>query len=219
MMYFTDICYVVHPVGRIVNGVVQLLGTAFFINKPGLLATAAHVVEYNDDNLVIVMNQIQSLQDYQDTSNNQIFTIPAKIKEINPINDVCILEVSEKVKSTFNIGSSDMVSVGQNISLFGYPHCNHGRMVLTQQNTSVGAKILIKNNGIKNKNLILNIQSRPGQSGSPIIVPEQRLIVGILIGSYAPHQKGGINLGGIDPQTLHQTTHAISAGYIEEMIK
>ena len=110
------------------------------------------------------MNQIQSLQDYQDTSNNQIFTIPAKIKEINPINDVCILEVSEKVKSTFNIGSSDMVSVGQNISLFGYPHCNHGRMVLTQQNTSVGAKILIKNNGIKNKNLILNIQSRPGQS-------------------------------------------------------
>ena len=43
-MFFTDISYVVHPVGRITPNGVSLLGTAFFINKPGLLATAAHVV-------------------------------------------------------------------------------------------------------------------------------------------------------------------------------
>lgn len=92
-------------------------------------------------------------------------------------------------------------------------------MVLTQQDTTIGAKILIDSNGIKLKNIVLNIQSRPGQSGCPIVIPEKRAIAGILIGSYAPRVNGSISLGGIDPQTLHQTTHAISAEYIKEMLE
>lgn len=219
-MYFTDISYVVHPVGRITPNGISLLGTAFFINKPGLLATAAHVVGNNDNGLVIIMNRVNSIQDYQDTSNNQVNFITAKIKEVNPIYDVCLLEVPEKVQSTFTLSSTDSINVGENIALFGYPHCDHGRMVLTQQNTSVGAKILINSSGIMAKNIVLNIQSRPGQSGSPIVIPESRSIAAMLIGSYAPQANGGgISIGGIDPQTLHQTTHAISATYIKEMIE
>lgn len=218
-MYFTDISYVVHPVGRITPHGVVLLGTSFFIDKIGLVATAAHVVENNDEDLVIVKNRVNSLQHYQDTSLNRINYIKAKIKEINPVHDVCILETEEPIHSTFKIGSTDDVSVGENISLFGYPHCDHGRMVLTQQNSSVGAKIYIDSYGIKMKNIILNIQSRPGQSGSPIIIPDKKIITGVLIGSYAPDTSGGISLGGIDPQTLHQTTHAISAEYIKEMLE
>ena len=217
-MFFTDISYVVHPVGRVTPSGISLLGTAFFINKMGLLATAAHVTGNNDSGLVIIMNKSKSIQDYQDTSDNRVEYIPAKIKEINPIADVCILEVPATIQSTFNLDSTDTVHVGENISVFGYPHSNHGRMVLTQQDTSVGAKILISNSGIKLKNIVLNIQSRPGQSGSPIVIPEKRSIAGILIGSYAPQVNGGISLGGIDPQTLHQTTHAISAEYIKEML-
>lgn len=219
-MFFTDISYVVHPVGRITPNGVSLLGTAFFINKPGLLATAAHVVGNNDNGLVIIMNRVNSIQDYQDTFNNQVNFITAKIKEVNPIYDVCLLEVPEKIQSTFTLSSTDSINVGENISLFGYPHCDHGRMVLTQQNTSVGAKILINSSGIMAKNIVLNIQSRPGQSGSPIVIPESRSIAAMLIGSYAPQSNGGgISIGGIDPQTLHQTTHAISATYIKEMIE
>lgn len=219
-MYFTDISYVVHPVGRITPNGVSLLGTAFFINQPGLLATAAHVVGNNDNGLVIIMNRVNSIQDYQDTFNNQVNFITAKIKEVNPIYDVCLLKVPEKIQSTFTLSSTDSINVGENISLFGYPHCDHGRMVLTQQNTSVGAKILINSSGIMAKNIVLNIQSRPGQSGSPIVIPESRSIAAMLIGSYAPQSNGGgISIGGIDPQTLHQTTHAISATYIKEMIE
>lgn len=217
-MFFTDISYVVHPVGRITPSGISLLGTAFFINHDGLLATAAHVINNSDSNLVVILNQTNSIQDYQDTTTIQVRCIPAKIKAINPVYDVCILEVPEAVKSTFEIGSTDSIHVGENIATFGYPHSDHGRMVLTQQNTSVGAKILLDSSGIKVKNIVLNIQSRPGQSGSPIVIPESRKIAGILIGSYAPHSGGGISLGGIDPQTLHQTTHAVSAEYLKEMI-
>ena len=218
-MYYTDISYVVHPVGRMTPKGVLLLGTAFFINRKGILATAAHVTGKNDDGLVVIMNNIKSIQDYQDTSVQQIQYIPAKIKELNPFADVALLEVPSLVESRLKLDTTDSVHVGEMISVFGYPHSNHGRMVLTQQDTSVGAKILIDSSGIKLKNIVLNIQSRPGQSGSPIVVSEKNTIVGILIGSYAPKTHGSISLEGIDPQTLHQTTHAISAEYIKEMLE
>lgn len=217
-MLYTDISYVVHPVGRVTPNGVALLGTAFFINRRGLLATAAHVTGNNDSGLVIIMNKVASIQDYQDTSDTAIQYVPAKIKEINPIADVCLLEVPITVQSNFVLDSTDSIQVGEPIASFGYPHSDHGRMVLTQQDTSIGAKILINSNGIKLKNVILNIQSRPGQSGSPIVIPEKRAIAGVLIGSYAPKGNGSIILGGIDPQTLHQTTHAISAEYVKEML-
>ena len=127
-MYFTDISYVVHPVGRITPNGVTLLGTAFFINRSGLLATAAHVTGNNDSGLVILMNKVNSIQDYQDNSNNTIRYIPAKIKEINPIADVCILEISTAVQSGFALESTDSVQVGESIAVFGYPHSNHGML-------------------------------------------------------------------------------------------
>ena len=115
--------------------------------------------------------------------------------------------------------STDSLQVGESIAVFGYPHSDHGRMVLTQQDTSIGAKILIESSGIKLKNVVLNIQSRPGQSGSPILIPDKRAIAGILIGRYAPQLIGSISIGRIDPQTLHQSTHATSAEYIKEMLE
>jgi hypothetical protein len=36
----------------------------------------------------------------------------------------------------------------------------------------------------------------------------------MVVGSYAPNGGGGILLGDVDPATLHQTTHAISAEYV-----
>jgi hypothetical protein len=42
--------------------------------------------------------------------------------------------------------------------------------------------------------------------------------VALLIGSYAPGGGGMVSLGGVDPHTLHQTTHAISAEYAKELL-
>lgn len=219
-MFFTDISKMVFPIGRQTPTGINLLGTAFLINKQGILATAAHVTCNNDDGLIVIVNNITSIQDFQDTSVEKVQYIFVKIKEINPFCDICLLEIATPVQSMFTIGSAGSLQVGEEVSLFGYPHCDHGRMILTQQNTSVGAKIKIKVSGIMVNHIVLNIQSRPGQSGSPIIAPSSRNIDAILIGSYAPKEANGvISIGGIDPQTLHQTTHAVSAEYIEEMMR
>jgi hypothetical protein len=127
-------------------------------------------------------------------------------------------EESAKAVSTLRVSNADVLAPGETVTVFGFPHSNLGRIVLTQQTCEVGAKILLSTNGVKSKHLVLNIQARPGQSGGPIIRNSDGSLIGLLIGAYVPTLEGGISLGGIDPQTLHQTTHAVSAEYLQEML-
>jgi hypothetical protein len=158
------------------------------------------------------------LHSYQDTSNNQVLSIPATIYKSDPVRDICVLQIQNQLKSNIQIGGTDDVNVMDNLGVIGFPHCTQGRNVLTFQNTTVGAKILIDSSGIKSKHLVLNIQARPGQSGSPIFRLIDSQLIGMIVGVYVPNSNGSINLGGIDPQTLHQTTHAVSTEYISKMI-
>lgn len=218
-MLYDDIGQVVFPVGRIIDGNnIKLLGTCFLVNKIGLLATSAHVVDNRDDNLVVCLNVIKNINSYQNTSVRNVVTISAKIVAINPIYDVCILKIESDLTAYLNLAPSDCVHVGESVYAFGYPHCDKNRMILTHYHTIVGAKIIIESSSISVKNIVLNMQAISGQSGSPIFREDGKTVVAMLIGSYVPSLGGSISLGGIDPQSLHQTTHAVSAEYIMEML-
>jgi len=209
---------IIYTVGRITPNGVNLLGTCFLLNKNGLLATASHVTNNDNNNLVIFASGKTDLNSYQDTSDNQGQTIPATIYKVDPVRDICILKIDNAVASNLNIGGADDVRVTDNVGVVGFPHCVNGRNILTFQSTEDGAKVLIESSGIKSKHLILNIQTRPGQSGSPIFRLNDSKLIGMIIGSYVPGGGGGISLGGVDPHTLHQTTHAVSSEYILKMI-
>ena len=190
-MVFSKMNEFVFPVGRITPTGVSLLGTSFLLGKPGYFATAAHVVKSDDNNLVIITPKIGTTSDYQDTSNHQVNYIPVRISTIDPFRDICILTAGTQAASNFNISSTDPVQTGEVVVAFGFPHADQGRMVLTQQRTEIGAKILIETSSIKSKHIVLNIQARPGQSGSPIFRINDFSLIGILIGSYAPGGGGG----------------------------
>ncbi|WP_246451906.1 S1 family peptidase [Alkalicella caledoniensis] len=215
---FQHINKIVFPVGRITQNGINLLGTAFMLGAPGYFATASHVTNNDDKNLVIILNKTESFYNYQDTTNKKVNSIPAKIHATDPFCDLSIIKVENGATSNVNISGADECVPGDSVAIFGFPHADQGRMVLTEQRTQIGAKVMIESGGIKTKHIILNVQSRPGQSGGPIIKLSSMEVVGILIGSYAPSSNGGISIGGIDPQTLHQTTHAVSAEYLKEMI-
>lgn len=210
----------VYSLGRLESNIYYPLGTCTLINKMDILVTAAHVVNGNDKNLVIKINN-NSVSGYQDTTETKLTLVGVKIELIDPIKDICVLKLIEPsgAKSNLRIGNTDRIMVGERVAIIGFPHSDLGRVVLTQQTTEVGAKILLSNNGVKTKHLVLNIQARPGQSGSPVISLKDRTLVGILIGPYVPTVTGGISLGGIDPQTLHQTTHVVSTEYLQRMIE
>ena len=218
-MMNSTISYIVYSLGRITPSGVNLLGTCFYVGK-NMFATAAHVTGNDDNGLVLVLNKCKTIEEYQDTTNKQVEYMKVVIHATNPLRDVCLVELENVINlPTVDLDTLDSVKIGEMISIYGYPHSDHGRLVLTQQITSVGAKILNEASGIKNKSIVLNIQSRPGQSGSPIFKLNSSKIVAMLIGSYAPSgARGGVSIGGIDPQTLHQTTHAISAEYIKELL-
>lgn len=217
MFDFSAISNVVFAVGRIGTAGAQLTGTAFSLNKPGYFATASHVAGNDDSGLVLCFKKLANLNDYQDTADNSIQTFPVKIAASDPFHDLAVLKADVPHTTNISIAGADNAPVGTPISSFGFPHADHGRMVLTRQDTEIGARVLITSGGIKAKHLVLNIQARPGQSGSPIFRTVDGQLVGVLIGSYAPGGGGGISLGGVDPHTLHQTTHAVSAEYLSKM--
>ena len=206
-------------VGRITPNGINLLGTAFLISNEGLYATSRHVIGNDPSNIVVLAPHIQKIGSYQDVSDNSCRPITAEIKEIDPIKDIAVLKSNTKFNGPVpSLGSLDEVSIGETVGIFGYPHCVEGRRVLTYQSTEVGAKILLESSSIKSKHAVLNIQSRPGQSGSMVFSLRQNKIVAMLVGTYAPTMNGFISVMGINPAELNQTTHVISAEYIKEML-
>lgn len=76
--------------------------------------------------------------------------------------------------------------------------------------------MLLESSGIKSKYATINIQTRPGQSGSIVFNANTGTIVGLLIGAYAPNS--GVIIAGINPHELNQTSYCISANHIKEML-
>lgn len=218
-MSYSSLANVVLAVGRTEANRVLLLGTATLLNSPGKFVTAAHVTNKDEQNLVVVFKPDNSvINDYQDTSDERRQVIPVRIEAIDPFTDLCILSADIDLFSNISMGSTDLLNFGSVVDIFGYPHAVHGRFVLTHQRTEIGARILIKNGTVKTKHVVLNTQARPGQSGSPIFCAYTTFMVAILIGSYAPNGGGGLLVAGVDPHTLHQTTHAVSVEYVREML-
>lgn len=204
--------------GRTSSAGVQLLGTAFAVDT-NKFATAAHVTGVNDDNLVCVISKTIGVSDYQDTTDKQIKTVPVKISAYDAVRDIAIVEADTvQIKLPYVLSGSDDAPVGAAVFSLGFPHSDHGRLVLTVQHSYVGARVILGSAGVKTRHLIMNVQARPGQSGGPVFLGSSAKIVAMMIGSYAPGGGGGISLGGVDPHTLHQTTQAISVEYIRSML-
>lgn len=203
------------------GGTLAPLGTCFSV-AGRKLATAAHVVGPSDQGLVAIIGRVNSLNDYQDTSNTTVHFAPVKIVNYSPFYDITILEFDDLefiTEQSYALGSADDIGPGMPVVSLGYPHANHGRLVLTQQSSVVGARILLSAEGLKVKHVVLNTQTRPGQSGGPVFSADGKKVCAMVLGGYTPAGADGlISLGGIDPQTLHQTTHAVSAEYISGLL-
>ena len=215
MDVFTQICFII---GRITPDGVNFLGTGFLVSSDGKIATTKHVIGDSVANLVMVFPNIVKANDYQDLSDIQCKLTALTVLEMDPIHDLCILKGEIKYGRPFpKLGSFDNDAVGDEMMIFGFPHCIQGRRAFTHQRAEIGAKVLIEVSGIKTKHAVLNTQARPGQSGSLIFSPKNESISGMLVGAWVPGQ-GGISLGGINPHELHQTTHCISAEYVSDML-
>lgn len=218
-MFFEAVPRAVYAVARVTAEQTSILGTAFLVGK-NIVATAAHVTGGDDRGLVLLLNEIGSFGDYQSTNvDREIQYSAARIVAIDSVRDICILQLDGDIVPSYKVTSADVVVPGQIAITYGFPHTDTGRIVLTQQNVQIGAKVLIEAGGTSGKHLVLNTLARPGQSGSPVFDPETEGVVAMIIGAYVPAGGGGIIVGGVNPAAIHQTTHAVSTEYIEQMLK
>jgi len=133
----------VMPLGRAGPEGIQLLGTCFLLNKNGLWGTTAHVTGNDDKGLAIVLPRITQMSEYQDTTDTKVKTLPVSIFKIDPIHDTAVLKADAQGSSNMTISSFDRVHVGDMIAIFGFPHADRGRMVLTHQLAEIGARMLL----------------------------------------------------------------------------
>lgn len=214
MINFTQITFII---GHSSTNGVQMLGTGFLISTDGKIVTPRHVIGNIFNGLCILMPNISYINEYQDANPTTCNYKYATIYAIDPIHDICIL------KSEFNyneelpkLDNLDNIDVGNKIGMFGFPHCVMGRRVLTYRESEIGAKMLLETSGIKSKYASVNIQTRPGQSGSLVLNLKNKNIVGMLIGTYAP--SCSVTIDGINPHELNQDSYCICASYIKEML-
>lgn len=207
------------PIARLEPTGARLLGTGVVVAE-GLLATALHTIGADDRNVVVIPPRHDNIDVYQDPSDRRVSTVPVKLVGADPFRDLCLIQLPPEVRyqAHISIGGTDEIPTGAAVTAWGFPHANNGRMVLTVQRSHIGARVMLENSTIKSKHIILNTQTTRGQSGSPVFAIETGRLVAIIVGSYAPGAGSGIRLGDIDPFTLHQTTHAVSAEYIGEML-
>jgi S1-C subfamily serine protease len=159
------------------------------------------------------------LEEYQDTSDRSVTHTAAVIDAIDRTKDIVVLTTPNIAGyRTPGLGSLDDVKVGEDVVIIGYPHCVNGRLVTTVQHTKIGAKVLLASAGSKIKHAVINIQTRPGQSGSLVYSEKTKKIVGMLVGTYIPEMEGMISVSGVNPAELNQTSHVISAEYVSNMI-
>ena len=216
MIDFSQITLVIGVHDR-TEGVIRMLGTGFLISNDGKIVTARHVVGNETKDLVVLVPHVRNIDEYQDTTDTSCKSVSAIIEDINPVTDICILKIQLNFPGALPpLESLDNIKVGERIGMYGFPHCVMGRRVLTYQEAEIGAKMLMESSGINSKYGTINIQTRPGQSGSIVFNKKTGAIIGLLIGAYAPNS--GVIIAGINPHELNQTSYCISANHIKEML-
>ena len=92
---------VVLPLVRMLGGGAYApLGTCFPV-APRLFATAAHVVGPNDQGLTIIVNRVDNIGVYQDTTDPNVTGPPAKLHAYDPVRDIAILELPDDGEAQF----------------------------------------------------------------------------------------------------------------------
>lgn len=205
----------VYPIGRITPQGAKLLGTCFALNKPGLFATSLHVTDQNDTGLAMFVWDTEGINSYQFPINEFRFA-NVKIIAADPISDLCIIQVPGDQRLDVKITGSDQCKVLDSVNVVGYPHATDGRNILTIQKAHIGAKIKMPVAGLPVKHLVLNMQTRPGQSGSPVFNDDSTLI-GVISGAYTS-PASGIIIDGLNPGAINQTTYAVSSEYLLPML-
>lgn len=145
-----------------------------FLHKSGKFITAGHVVEGCTAKEILVVSAQGKL----------IHVSEIKIDEDL---DLALLTLVEKLQvSALSVCQNDKISIGAQVSTWGFPYGYNGRAPLLSSGYISGIDhIKIKNN--KNvRKLVVNAAFNSGNSGGPLIEIENGTVIGVVSSKLAP---------------------------------
>lgn len=217
---------VVAIVGKVEDNKFVILGTGFFVDKEGTIATCDHVISSLPKIFIMKPQDLEkskllgyvttrdklpqlNLPVYQ--ANADAAFIPAQLLERSPEEDIALLKVDQRPTSYLQVGSYSLIEEGNDLIFLGFPF-GFNRVVTHKGMVSYKGEINI--NGTPEGKAIAAVQIdgivNRGSSGSPLISVSQGKVVGIVKathGSIGPYLQAinegkikaeGIGLGQID---------------------
>lgn len=217
---------VVAIVGRAEDSKFVILGTGFFVDEKGTIATCDHIIKQIPKHFIMKPEDLEkskllgyvttkdklpqlNLPVYQASADTAF--VSARILERSPEEDIALLKVDERPVSHLRVGKYSLIEEGNDLIFIGFPFgfnrvVTHKGMVSYKGEIDItgtlGGKAIaaVQIDGIVNR----------GSSGSPLLSVSQGKVVGIVKathGSVGPYlqainegkiQTRGIGLGQID---------------------
>jgi len=135
-----------------------VIGSGFFIDKRGYLVTNHHVIESMVDSKYEGYSRL-----FIKLLSNPDEKIPAKVIGYDPMMDLALLKAEIEPEYIFNLGSSEDLSVGDNISVIGAPLGLEGT-VTSGIISTIDRKMLSSGNVFQ-----IDAAVNSGNSGGPLI--------------------------------------------------
>lgn len=173
------------------------VGTGFFINPDGYVATAKHVVDAVGEKEIFVK-----------TSDNKEYK--ASLVKADEKSDIAILKIKDKSPAYVQLGYYDNLEVGEEIGFIGFS-LNTG---ITSQLVHQGVVSAKGVNAYGSKIFTVNAFVNKGNSGGPVFSAKTGRVLGIISGrqrdvssekfiALPPNYQSGLTLGNIDPLKLN----------------
>ena len=173
--------------GRLESGSVRLVGTCFLV-QANTFATAAHNLDANDAKVVAILpDDLNDFNSYQAISRPNLACIALSLKDVDPLHDLAILTCDAIITHPQmpTLASTDTTAVGDKVFALGYPHAQWGGTVMVQQETIIGARVLVTKGSLQIRHVIINQQTVLGQSGAPVYAMKNGTVIGVLVGTFA----------------------------------
>lgn len=173
------------------------IGTGFFINQDGYIATAKHVVEAIGEKEIFIK-----------TFNNKEYR--ASLVKADQNSDIAVLKIDEKSQAFVQLGYFDNLEVGEEIGFIGFS-LNTGITSQLIHRGTISAKGT-DNNGSKLFTIYAFVNK--GNSGGPVFSAKTGRVLGIISArqkdvssekfiSLPPNYQSGLMLGNVDPLKLN----------------
>jgi len=145
-----------------------------FLHKSGNLITAGHVVEGCTTNEILVISALGKIIHVSDII-------------IDEDLDLALLTMGERSQSSaLSICKNDKISIGAQVSTWGFPSGYNGRTSLLSSGYISGIDhVKTKNNKVVGK-LVVNAAFNSGNSGGPLIEIENGTVIGVVSSKLAP---------------------------------